>query len=139
MLSRRAHRLTTWSLLAAYLVANLVGGLFHDHEHAHDCQQSVACAGAEHACDHEHESEHADHHHDADDDAESLALSGTPALDHDHDCAVCRYLGQRILSVAVVIATTHVPAIAMVALVPADEPHVTLARTTRSRAPPALG
>jgi hypothetical protein len=118
------HRLTTFAVLACFLAANTFNALWHNHahhEHADDEAAGVAC----HHADHEHEvvasgqwpvararaaisspatshqppatsCEHADH------DVDALAAAGEhhQAALHDDDCAACRFVGQRGLSVA---------------------------------------
>ena len=135
MLHPRRHRLTTCLLLAAYLAANTLGGLLHDH--------AVPIGGATACCqhtDHEHaDREHGDRAH-ADSDVVGFgALPAQGGALHDDDCTVCRFVGQRVLSAVAGPLCAWTELSVGLAVVHASQPVVTTLRTTHSRAPPLVG
>jgi len=135
MLHPRRHRLTTYLLLAAYLVANTLGGLLHDH--AEPLGGTAVCC------------QHADHEHGdvaqadrAQADRDVAGFGALPAQGgalHDDDCTVCRFVGQRVLPVAESPLGVWTELSVELAIVHASQPVVTTLRTTHSRAPPLVG
>ena len=96
MLRPHRHRWATLLLLAAYVAASTVGGLFHDHgsrcSHEERDQDAAACSQLagdqrQHAddADADHLANEAGHRH-----------GGNPL--HDDDCSVCRFVAQRVLA-----------------------------------------
>jgi hypothetical protein len=139
----RQHRLTTCLLLAAYLAANTFSGLFHDHSGEGHSGEGHACeghldgsAGCRHAAA-DHDSCHDEH--DSDDVAclSDDAADGNPL--HDDECAVCRFVGQRVMAVQTGGLDCLCDLIVELTAVHAVQPSVTIARTMHSRAPPLPG
>jgi hypothetical protein len=115
----RPRRLTL-VVLVAYLAANSLGLLVHEHLHAHTSAE--ACCH-DHAC------------HAAPADSDSPALS--TVADHDHACVVCRVTGQPV--VAAVAAAVELSALVAPDSLPcsAAAPYSLAARLAQTRAPPA--
>jgi hypothetical protein len=129
MLHARINRLATLGLLAVYVTASTLGGLFHDHAHVADGCCTIASACHDH---HDAADDHDEHEH-----AAACEHCGDSRLLGDDECCVCRFLGQRTTPVepaafvAVSDACTDV-AIACPVQMPASFP-----RTLQSRAPPS--
>jgi hypothetical protein len=130
MLHPRRYRLTTFLLLAAYLAANTLSGLWHDHAEP---------PGATTACCRHSDHEHAAGEHGASDLADVGSAPVDGAAVHDDDCTVCRFVGQRVLPVASAPLGTWTELSVELSLVHAWQPVVTTVRTTHSRAPPLAG
>jgi hypothetical protein len=146
MIQPSQNRLLTCLLLAAYVAVSTLSSLFHDH----GCDSHGSCAGhgasslCHHTADHDGD-HHADAEHGRSHD-EDLATLDHDVLDHDaaeqplhdDDCTICRFVGQRVMPVAVTspqrLCDFHVelPALRV------SQPLVPLARTLHSRAPPTL-
>ena len=131
-LSRR--RWATWLLSAAYLLANVASGLWHDHAHAPT--GGVACA---HADDGHLDCTADDHDHPSEELAGDHLSARTAGSSHDDDCTVCRAAGQRVLTAqnARLDALHHF--CVELTLISSDRPFAAVMRTCRSRAPPLAG
>jgi hypothetical protein len=130
MLAPGRNRLTTCVLLAAYLAATTLGGLFHDHA----CEVHASCAAA---CQHDHDGHHDPH---ADDDVAGLGdepADGNPL--HDDACAICRFVGQRVMTVEAAELVRLCSLNVELPAVRISQPSAPLARTIHSRAPPLHG
>jgi hypothetical protein len=135
----RRHRWLTSSLVAAYLAANTLGGLLHDHAdnghggHGHlDGQAHCQHGPSDHKCD------------QADDPASHDVADATEHSDHggplhDDDCAVCRFAGQRVLAVETGPLERLCDLSVELTVVCARQIAATRAPTTHSRAPPPVG
>jgi hypothetical protein len=137
MLHSRLHRLTTLLLVSAYLAANTIGGMLHDHA-AHSDHEHAA------ACHHEHVGQSdQDHDHDHDDHVEPEAgvvgiCAGEDGPDHE-GCAVCRFISQRSMPAPACSVGTLCQLNVELGVIAPPRPAVEPLRTTHSRAPPALG
>lgn len=132
MLSPRKHRVLSALLLATYVVASSASGLWHRHG-------EVACPSSVSRCDHHHD-------HTCDSQAVADAQSRGPARgasvsasqQHD-DCAVCRFLAQRVVSVAPPVIEDRGTLATLLSMTGPDRPSPGLGRTTQARAPPSVG
>lgn len=139
--AKRTRRLTLL-VLAAYLAANTLGVLWHERLHAHAPDVACCHADAEHThAGHTHAS-HARARHDhpglrfptpQDDSAGSFIAADT----HDHNCVVCRVVGQPVVAAVVVELARSTAITADLALSPAAAPRSLSARLAQSRAPPS--
>jgi DUF2946 family protein len=121
MFHPRRFRLTSYLLLAAYLAANTVGGLFHQHgdvEHSGGRCEHVALDfdGHQHGIDH----------------------STDGKSPHDDDCTVCRFAGLKTMPAAPVQLVALCDLSVELAVVHSRGPAATVARTLHSRAPPCM-
>jgi len=138
MLSKTLHRVTSCALVAAWLLASTAAGLWHAHPTGHDHATSCTHAGHAHHDHPSHSQRASAQRASAQSECWPTGAIQRTVSDHD-DCVVCRFLAARVLPAAVVQLAAPGERIAtLVAAEPIDL-SAPLARTTHSRAPPAIG
>lgn len=125
----RRNRLSTHLVVAAYLAATTLGGLWHDHADHAGPDEHAAAGG----CEHEAAEHGASHARCASESAGAVSHGETS---HDDDCVLCRFVGQRVITAE--IGQLDQVSDLSVALVVAHPQRtvVSIASTTHSRAPP---
>ena len=132
-LAKRSRRLTLL-VLAAYLAANSLGMLWHEHVHSH---------AAADACCHAHLHGSGGHGNDGHkQDSSPLPASDSTgprftATQDAHDCVVCRVTGQPVVAAVAVVVELSALVAPDPLPCPAAAPRSLAARLARSRAPPA--
>ena len=130
----RRNRLSTHLVVAAYLAATTLGGLWHDHtEHAgadHAGPDEHAAAGG---CEHDAADHGASHAHCA---SESACAVSHGQTSHDDDCVLCRFVGQRVITAEIGQLDQVSDLSVALAVAHPQRTVVSIASTTHSRAPP---
>lgn len=141
MFNPRKHRILSALLLATYVVASSASALWHRHGENATCSAGVA------HCEHHHDQTAERDDHDVASSASTSASSAsqsssaaTLSATHQHDdCAICRFLAQRVLTVAPATIEERGTLVTLLPITESDGPSLDLARTTQARAPPSVG